>query len=182
VADAPVSRQMEQHLNDYYGWDPYWGNQMFGHNAIASAISPPPLFGADLPAEAELLAAPHTEGQPHLRSMRAVTGYHIHAEDGEIGHLEDFQADDRAWDIRYLAINTSNWWLGAHVLIVPQAVRGFDWSDHSVSLALTREAVRGSPPWNPDLPIDEAYEARLNGHYGWGVGLEAEPPRPADPV
>ncbi|MFZ2005861.1 MAG: hypothetical protein WAV02_12290 [Stellaceae bacterium] len=26
----------------------------------------------------------------HLRSVGAVTGYHIHASDGEIGHVEDF--------------------------------------------------------------------------------------------
>jgi hypothetical protein len=30
------------------------------------------------------------DGDPHLRSVAAVTGYHIQASDGEIGHVEDF--------------------------------------------------------------------------------------------
>lgn len=174
-ADAPVSRQMEQHTSDYYGWDPYWGETAFGSNAIASPVSAPPLFGTDLPLETGPALAPGAEGDAHLRSMAAVTGYHIHTEDGEIGHLEDFQADDRSWDIKYLAINTSNWWRGAHVLIVPQAVRGFDWSGRALHVALTRQAVRDSPHWNPDLPIDAAYEAQLFGHYGWQKDREVQP-------
>jgi hypothetical protein len=174
-ADAPVSRQMEEHLNDYYGWDPYWGSMVFGNNAIASPLSPPPLFGAPVPSESAVLDTPRNEGDPHLRSVKAVTGYHLHAEDGEIGHLEDFQADDRIWDIRYLAINTSNWWHGAHVLVPPRAVRAFDWSDHSLAVALTRDTIRDSPHWNPALPIDAAYEARLSRHYGWDEAPDMPP-------
>ena len=31
-----------------------------------------------------------------------ITGYHIHATDGEIGHVEDFMVDDENWAIRFL--------------------------------------------------------------------------------
>jgi hypothetical protein len=34
--------------------------------------------------------APAYREDPHLRSTRQVTGYHIHATDGEIGDVEDF--------------------------------------------------------------------------------------------
>jgi sporulation protein YlmC with PRC-barrel domain len=50
-----------------------------------------------------------------LRSTQAVSGYNIYATDGEIGHVEDFIIDDRTWTIRYLIINTSNWWAGKKV-------------------------------------------------------------------
>jgi len=42
----PVSRQMEAHLYDYYGWDPAWGSSYFGVGAIATPFSLPPLVVA----------------------------------------------------------------------------------------------------------------------------------------
>ncbi len=42
------------------------------------------------------------QDDPHLRSTRQVTGYHIHATDGEIGHVEDFIVDDEIWAVRFL--------------------------------------------------------------------------------
>ncbi len=38
-------------------------------------------------------AAP-TSDDCHLRSCRAVIGHHIHATDGDIGHVEDFLVDE----------------------------------------------------------------------------------------
>ena len=36
----------------------------------------------------------------HLRSTTEVTGYHIEAADGEIGHVDGFVVDDESWAIR----------------------------------------------------------------------------------
>jgi sporulation protein YlmC with PRC-barrel domain len=49
---------------------------------------------------------------PHLRSIEAVTGYHINASDGEIGHVETMLVDDADWSIHYLVVDTKNWWPG----------------------------------------------------------------------
>ena len=81
----------------------------------------------------------------HLRSSNAVTGHYLAATDGEIGHLEDFLVDDRTWTIRYLVVNTSNWWSGPRVLITPERIRGVRWSEARVSVDLTRQAVKESP-------------------------------------
>ncbi len=182
--DQPVSRQMEAHLNDYYGWDPYWGSMFFGGGAIASRLSPPPLFGVPLQAEGDIIDGPHNEGDPHLRSVQAVIGYHIEASDGAIGHVEDFQVDDKSWELRYLIVDTRKWWTGGHVLVSPYAVRGFDWAGHSISIALTQAQLKASPPWNPAAPLDQAYEAQLHDHYGWeGYGWEGYGwDREADPA
>ena len=48
---------------------------------------------------------------PHVRSVEEVTGYHIHAVDGEIGHVENFMVDDADWGIRYFIVDTRNWCL-----------------------------------------------------------------------
>jgi hypothetical protein len=178
ATDQPVSMQMEEHLHDYYGWDPYWGSMFFGSNAIASAISPPPLFAAGITKEAPIDDGSRNEGDPHLRSVESVIGYNIEATDGAIGHLADFQVDDRGWEIRYLVIDTRKWWSGGgHVVISPFAVQGFDWPAHTVSLNLRKAQLQASPPWDPALPLDDAYESRLHEHYGWAT----EQPPEGDP-
>ena len=54
----PVSRQMEAHLYDYYGWDPAWGSSYFGVGAIATPFSLPPLVGGVPRDEAAAAASP----------------------------------------------------------------------------------------------------------------------------
>ena len=43
-AERPVSRQMEAHVYDFYGWDPYWAGGYFPiSNAMATPmVAPPP--------------------------------------------------------------------------------------------------------------------------------------------
>jgi len=163
----PVSRQMEAHLYDYYGWDPAWGSSYFGLGAIATPFSPPPLVGALPPDEAAAAAAPPDEADLHLRSIAEVTGYHVHASDGEIGHIENFVFDHANWDIRYLAVDTRNWWPGQHVLISPYAVREIDWENRHVELNIMRAQVKASPPWDSVPMVDHAYEQQLHRHYDW---------------
>ena len=40
--------------------------------------------------------------------------------DEAIGHVEDFIVDDETWEVRYLVIDTSNWWFGKKVLVAPE--------------------------------------------------------------
>jgi hypothetical protein len=53
--------------------------------------------------------------------------HHIHATDGEIGHIEDFLIDDETWAIRYLVIDTRNWWPGKRILISPRWIERVGW-------------------------------------------------------
>lgn len=167
AADEPVSAQMELRVFDYYGWDPKWGQTYFGGNAIASSVAAPPLIGAAA-ARDEPESAPGTgSGDPHLRSAVEIIGYHTHASDGDIGHLELLLADDGGWDIRYLVVATRNWWPGKHVLLAPYAVQRIDWRERRIGLNITREQVQSSPPWDPAAMVDRAAEQELHKHYGW---------------
>jgi hypothetical protein len=175
LRDQPVSQQLENNLYDYYGWDPAWGGSYFGGGAIASPLSAPPYFGNS--ALRDFGSSPLREqgdlglledgGDPHLRSLAAVTGYHIVASDGEIGHVENFLFDDATWSIRYLIVDTSNWWLGKHVLISPYAVRKISYNDRQIEIDVAREKVKSSPPWDAVEMVDTYYEKRLHHHYGW---------------
>jgi hypothetical protein len=167
--DQPVSRQMERNLYGYYGWDPLWGGSLFGMGSggIAEPMVPRPFFGGLTSMERDSPGPLPSEGDPHLRSMAATNGYHIYAKDGGIGHIENLLIDDAAWNIRYLVVNTSNWWIGRHVLISPFAVKGIEWAINQVQLDVTRDQVRDSPAYYPDAEIAEDYERKLHRHYAW---------------
>jgi hypothetical protein len=101
-----------------------------------------------------------------LRSAKQVRGYRIQGSDKAIGHVDDFIVDDETWEVRYLAIDTSNWWLGKRVLIAPQWANRVSWDERNVYVGLTREAIKSSPEWNPNAAINREYEARLYDYYG----------------
>ncbi|MDZ4097285.1 MAG: PRC-barrel domain-containing protein, partial [Methylophilaceae bacterium] len=102
---------------------------------------------------------------PNLRSTHDVSGHHIQAEDGDIGHVEDFIIDDETWTIRYLVINTQNWWPGKKVLVSPQWIDRVSWSESTVFVNLTREAIRQSPEYTEESLLTRDYEAGLHRHY-----------------
>ena len=79
---------------------------------------------------------------PHLRSSAAVTGHHIQATDGDIGHVEDFLLDDRSWTIRFMVVDTTNWWAGEKVLIAPAWIERVDWDHSKVHVTVTRAQNR----------------------------------------
>ena len=155
-SDKPVSRQFEEGYIEYFGWPVYWsGPYAWGH-------SPYPVRDREKRRES-------TQGEkawdPHLRSTHDVTGYHIHAADGEIGHVEDFIIDDETWAIRYLIVDTRNWWPGRKVLVSPQWMECVSWSESEVFVNLSREAVRQSPEYRMESLPTRDYESGLYLHY-----------------
>jgi hypothetical protein len=165
--DEPVTQQMEAQLYNYYGLDPYWGPTYFGVNAIGMPFSGPPLVSVAMARQAADKQAHLGDGDPHLRSVTSVNGYHVHATDGDLGHVENFLADDANWDIRYLVIATRNWWPGKHVQLAPYAVKQIDWSEHYINVNVTRDQVKSSPAWDPLAMVDQISQQRLHRHFGW---------------
>jgi hypothetical protein len=155
--DDPVSKDMASLLYDYYGWDPDWGATNSGESAIVAEAAEHRAAGIE--------SGP--EGDPHLHSAASVAGYHVHASDGELGHVENLLADDARWDIRYLVIATRNWWPGKVVRLAPYAVTDVDWLDHQVRLNVTRDQVKSAPAWDPLAMMDEVGEQQLRRHFGW---------------
>jgi hypothetical protein len=165
--DRPVSRQMETSVYDYYGWSPYWGAgcYMGGYGYMPGAMVAQPDLGAGRHEAAIADARPRDEDL-HLRSSAAVTGYHIHATDGEIGHLEDFLVEDADWSIRFLVVDTKNWWPGKTVLVSPRSALEIDWTDRLVNLNVERQRVKDSPTYDASITADQAYEESVLKYYG----------------
>ena len=102
----------------------------------------------------------------HLRSSADFTGHHIHATDGDIGHVDDLLVDDHTWAIRYLVVDTSNWWGGHRVLVAPQWIDAVSWPQAKVTVDLTREAIRTAPTYDAAAPFDRQEEQAIYEHYG----------------
>jgi hypothetical protein len=157
--DKPVSRQFEEGYYEYYGWPMYWGGPfMWG------AYPSYPYIVRDREKWRE-----PTQGEkawdPHLRSTQDVSGYHIQAADGDIGHVEDFIIDDETWAIRYLIVDTQNWWPGKKVRVSPQWIELVSWSESTVFVNLTREAIKQSPEYTEESLLTRDYETGLHRHY-----------------
>jgi hypothetical protein len=183
----PVSRQHELEYFEYYGYPYYWGGGgLWGGGLYPGMIFPCYAgFSSPGPAEreariayAQAEAARHKDDDPHLRSCRAVLNYHIHATDGDIGHVQGLLVDDQTWAIRYAIVNTSNWWLGHQVLIAPQWIQDVSWHEATVSVALTRQAVKDAPSYDPAAQLDRSQEIGIHQHYGrrgyWADEAEGE--------
>ncbi len=111
--------------------------------------------------------------------------YHIHAIDGEIGHVDGMFVDDETWAIRYLIMNTSNWWIGHQVLIAPDWIHDMSLNDGTVSLNVTRQQVKDAQPYDQSIQVDRMHEVSVYKHYGnrayWVKEQVPERPRASAP-
>jgi uncharacterized protein YrrD len=163
----PVSRRHERETLGYYAYPEYWGG------GDLWAMSPLPLLPPPLPVSVESQAELTRKEDEvpaedvHLRSSAHVTGYDIQASDASIGHVKDFIFDDESWAVRYLVVDTRNWWPGGKkVLLATRWIDHIDWAEKTVYNTLTREQVRNSPEYDEAVGIDRDYEMRLHDAYG----------------
>lgn len=186
--EKPVSRQHESLYLGYYGYPMYWGGMgLWGPGAYPGVLIPSstdmgtPSNLSRQPEFNELSAEAGEQDQHndmHLHSCNDVVDYHIHATDGHIGHVSGFLLDDETWAIRYLIVDTSNWWLGHQVLIAPKWIEGIEWLDRTVNVDLTRDAIKEAVPYDKTADLDRDGEVDIYNHYGrvgyWAEDVETE--------
>jgi hypothetical protein len=149
----PVSRHYEMEYHRHYGWEPYWEA-----DPLSGSLPTMPPPGTDVQFE--------EPKNPHLRSSDEVTGYIIHASDGEFGHVKDFLLDDKNWTIRYLEIDTRNWFPGRNVLVAPAWIRQINWGRNEVVVAMPSAVIKTAPQYDETGVISREYEIALYKHYG----------------
>ena len=155
ASDQPVSRHYEDQYYRHYGW-PYYGYGSNSWGVYSYPVRDQEAWKADISRE--------EAWDPNLRSTHDVTGHHIQALDGEIGHVADFIIDDETWAIRYLVVDTSNWWAGRHVLVSPQWIDRVSWGEKKVFINLSCEKIKQSKAYLAGFP-DRDYETELYRHY-----------------
>lgn len=177
----PVSRQHEEQLHRYYAWPYYWGGPYVGGGLSAPIAGPAAPTAAAVHASrapqegdagqtlgskgAAAASGREAPGDPHLRGVHEIRGYHIEATDGSVGHVQDVVLDDATWAVRYLIVDTRNWLPGKKVIVSPQQIREVSWLDSSVYVDLTREAIKSGPEFDETRPLTPDYTDRLDAHY-----------------
>jgi hypothetical protein len=132
----PVSRQFEAEYYRYYGWPTYW--QAGGMLGVAGfPVVTPLLTPETLPHHGH-----NQRDDIHLRSTRAVTGYHIHATDGPIGSVTSFMVDGKSWAICKLVVETGHWYAGKEILISPSKIDRISYEDSAVFVNLTKADIQ----------------------------------------
>ena len=169
----PVSRQHEAAYLGYYGYPYYWGGPyLWGPAFFPAGLAIPTTISRE--AMAERVRKESTDS--HLRSSEAVTGYHIEATDGELGHVDGFLMDDQAWAIRYLEVATRNWWPGRKVLVSPA------WVGRSLKCTPASPGKPSSRPRSTPRPLRSLENTKTCSTFtmaGRRIGNTTLPCRPA---
>ena len=164
-ADEPISRRYERSYLRYYGYPYYWGGSgLWGEHGHPGALAR--LGEGEYCPYPRAPSANESNADPHLRSCNAMTGYHLDASDGEIGHVQGFLVDDHSWSIRFIIVNSSNWWLGHHVLVSPKWIQDVSWSQSSARVNLARQAIKDAPAYDSDTDVGRDAEVSIYNHYG----------------
>jgi hypothetical protein len=79
-----------------------------------------------------------------LHKVSKVRGFHLHATDGTIGHVDDFLFDETC-AIRYFVVDTSHFWGHKWMLIASTAVQAIDAPNRAIYVSLTGDQIRHSP-------------------------------------
>jgi uncharacterized protein YrrD len=156
-SDKPVSHQFEQAYYGHYGYPMYWGGPL--------SWGAYPYIERGREQWKKSIQREKASWDHHLRSTYSVSGHHIQALDGEIGHVADFIIDDETWAIRYLVVDTHNWWPGKKVLVSPQWIERVSWGERKVFVNLSRETIKESPEYTEESLLTRDYEIGLHGHY-----------------
>jgi hypothetical protein len=170
----PVSRQQEEDFHNYYGYPHYWN-----YSNVTGSQTHPNWIATENRSK---ISRSRTDqlGDIHLRSAKEVRGYNIQASDESIGHIDDFIVEDDIWEIRYLVIDTSNWWFGKRVLVAPQWANRISWEQRNVCIDMSRQAIQDSPVYDSSVTLNREYETRLHDHYGeqgyWSKSQQREGP------
>jgi hypothetical protein len=170
--ELPVSRQHELQYADHYGCPATPGSVKQG----GADHSEPVQAGYDVIGAIQLRRAQHAASiakassgseidDPHLRSCRALMRYLIHATDGAIGAVDGMLLDDATWTIRYLIVNTSDWWLGHEVLLATSWIDSVSWDKAAIDVGITRQALKNAPACDAAVPLDRRLEQSLFEHH-----------------
>jgi hypothetical protein len=175
--DKPISRQHEMGYLGYYGYPNYWGGgglwgAGFYPDVLQAGLRIDDPKHANQPRRSLLKTKSkdksgeiRRKNDLHLRSANNVMRYYVHATDGDIGHVQGILVEEKTWAIRYVVVNTSNWWLGHQVIIAPEWIDHIVWEDSKVVVALTRQEMKDAPAYDSEAPLRRDQEKALHAYY-----------------
>lgn len=88
-----------------------------------------------------------------LWDISILKGYAVLGSDGHLGTVSDLLFDDATWKMRWLVVNTRDWF-PSHEVLLPVAAWGrLDFSRRQFTVRLTRQQVEDSPGFEEHRPV-----------------------------
>jgi hypothetical protein len=123
----PISRQYEEAYHRYYRWPFYWMAGGGDDHLTTEAL------WRDMP--------PQPEGDPHLRSTQAVTGYRVQATDGPVGSVTGLMIHGKDWKIRELIIKAAPEIADEELFLLPESVDRISYEEATVYSNLAQKDI-----------------------------------------
>jgi hypothetical protein len=96
-----------------------------------------------------------------------ITGYSIHATDGNIGKVDKADNDTSSSS---LIVATGPWIFGKTVMLPAGVVERIDHNDEVVYVRRSKDDIKNAPEYDKDSPQSERYRTELGAYYdGFGV-------------
>ena len=92
-----------------------------------------------------------------------LTGFKVHAADGDIGKIDAATRDVGAG---YVVVDTGPWILGRKVMLPAGTLERVDWDDRSVYVDRTKDQIKDSPELDENQFMDPSYRDRVGTYYG----------------
>jgi hypothetical protein len=105
-----------------------------------------------------------------------VSGYRVHASDGEIGKVDEATLD--AGD-SYLIVDTGPWIFGKRVFIPAGLVDRIDRDEECVYLARTKDEISGAPEFDAGRYREAEYRESVGTYYADARAPRDDEPPPA---
>jgi len=100
-----------------------------------------------------------------LNSFSQLLGTPVDGSDGDLGHVREALLDDRSWALRYLVIETGDWFNGRKLLLSTQSLRASALRGGPLRAQLSRQQLHSCPPLDTSHPLTRLQERRLLHHY-----------------
>ena len=93
-----------------------------------------------------------------------LTGFKVHAVDGDIGKIDEATREVGAG---YIVVDTGPWIFGRKVMLPAGTVERVDWEDMTVYVDRTKEQIKDSPKFG-EATLDEGSRGEIGDYYGPG--------------
>ena len=143
---------------------PDWETKRLPVLLTSDQIRTSPPLEADMPISEQYKSGLKQPGS-HLRSMREVLGYTVHATDGEAGTIEDFIIEDTLWGVHHAVVALKQP-LTRSILVKPETMRSISWTGKAAWVNLSLQELTKSPEFDPATPVNRDREHRLYDYYG----------------
>lgn len=102
--------------------------------------------------------------QEAVAQAKDLTGFKVHAADGDIGKVDEASMEVGAG---HIVVDTGPWIFGRKVMLPAACVERIDWQEESIYVDRTKDEIKGSPELGADSSwSDPGYRDDLSTYYG----------------